>query len=171
MFCGWTGGSGAVSKTADSPSNAPSSLATSGSKIELKKSSLSDFKVFLSVVNCKLLLLHLFNGLFSWTTWVSWYQKGKTSLDLNEARVDGVLGCSGIRWTICKQSASCCRQIATPTPYHSIFYRLDTLPDALSTMSKHWSTVNFVNYKIIWKPFVWYVLAKKIEFKCTNDEF
>jgi len=44
--------------------------------------------------------LHLFNGLFSRTTWVSWYQKGKTSLDLNEARDDGVLGCSGISWTI-----------------------------------------------------------------------
>ena len=26
-----------------------------------------------------------FNGLFSRTTWVSQYQKGKTSLDLNEA--------------------------------------------------------------------------------------
>jgi len=39
-----------------------------------------------------LLLLHPFNGLFSSTTWVSWYQKGKTSLDLNEARDDGVLG-------------------------------------------------------------------------------
>ena len=38
-----------------------------------------------------LLLLHPFNGLFSRTTWVSQYQKGKTSLDLNEARDDGVL--------------------------------------------------------------------------------
>jgi len=28
-----------------------------------------------------LLLLHPFNGLFSRTTWVSRYQKGKTSLD------------------------------------------------------------------------------------------
>jgi len=28
-----------------------------------------------------LLLLHPFNSLFSRTTWVSWYQKGKTSLD------------------------------------------------------------------------------------------
>jgi len=37
-------------------------------------------------------LLHPFNGLFSRTTWVSRYQKGKTSLDLNEARGDGVLG-------------------------------------------------------------------------------
>ena len=46
-----------------------------------------------------------FNDLFSRTTWVSRYQKGKTSLDLNEARDDGILGCSGISWTICKQSA------------------------------------------------------------------
>ena len=37
-----------------------------------------------------LLLLHPFNGLFSRTSWVSWYQKGKSSLDLNEARDDGV---------------------------------------------------------------------------------
>jgi len=41
-----------------------------------------------------LLLLHLFNGLFSRTTWVSWKKKGKTSLDLNEPREDGV----GMQW-------------------------------------------------------------------------
>jgi len=37
-----------------------------------------------------LLLLQLYplNNLFSRTTWVSQYQKGKTSLDLNEARDD-----------------------------------------------------------------------------------
>jgi len=35
---------------------------------------------------------HPFNGLFSRTTWVSRYQKGKTSLDLNEARDDGIMG-------------------------------------------------------------------------------
>ena len=28
---------------------------------------------------------------------------------------------SGIRWTICKQSAPRSRQITTPTPHHSIF--------------------------------------------------
>ena len=33
-----------------------------------------------------------FSGLFSRTTWVSRYQKGETSLDLNEARDYGVLG-------------------------------------------------------------------------------
>ena len=62
-----------------------------------------------------------FNGLFARTTWVSLYQKGKTSLDLNEARDDGVFGCSGISWTICKQSAPRCRQITTPTRHCSFF--------------------------------------------------
>ena len=37
-------------------------------------------------------LLHPFKGLFSRTTWVSQFQKSKTSLDLNEARDHGVLG-------------------------------------------------------------------------------
>jgi len=62
-----------------------------------------------------LLLLYPFNGLFSRTTWVSWYQKGETSLDLNEARDDGVMGCSG------KQFTPRSRQITTLTPHHSIF--------------------------------------------------
>ena len=52
-----------------------------------------------------LILLHPFIGLRSRTTCVSWYKKGKTSLDLNEARDDGVWECSGISWTMCKQSA------------------------------------------------------------------
>jgi len=37
-----------------------------------------------------LLLLLSFNGLFSRTTWLSWHQKGRTFLDFNEARDDGV---------------------------------------------------------------------------------
>ena len=45
-------------------------------------------------------LLHSFNGLFSRTAWVSWYEIGETSLDLNEARDDGVLGCSGISYQL-----------------------------------------------------------------------
>ena len=64
----------------------------------------------------ELLLVHSFNGLFFRTTWASQYQKGKTSMDLNEARDDGVLGCSGISWTICTQSAPHSRQFTTPTP-------------------------------------------------------
>jgi len=39
-----------------------------------------------------LLLLHRLNGLFSRATWVCRHQKGKTSLDLNEARDDEVCG-------------------------------------------------------------------------------
>jgi len=74
-----------------------------------------------SVLLIPSLLLHLFNDLFSRTIWVSWYQKGKTSLDLNEARDDEVLWCSGISCIICKQSAPSSRQITTPTPHHSIF--------------------------------------------------
>ena len=42
-------------------------------------------------------------------------------MDLNVARDDGVLGCSGISWTICKQSAPRSRQITTPIPNHSVF--------------------------------------------------
>jgi len=35
-------------------------------------------------------LLHPFNSLFPRTIWISWYEKGKTSLDLNEARDDRI---------------------------------------------------------------------------------
>jgi len=38
-----------------------------------------------------LLLLHMFNGLCSTTTWVSRYQKGKASPNLNKARNDRFL--------------------------------------------------------------------------------
>jgi len=58
---------------------------------------------------------------------ISRYQKGKNSLDLNEAKDDG----RGISWTIYKQSAPRCRQITTATPYYSVFYRQDaSLPAA-----------------------------------------
>jgi len=67
------------------------------------------------------LLLHAFTSLFSRTAWIRRYQKCKTSLDLTETTDDGVWGCSGISWTICKQSAPCYRQITTSTPHHSIF--------------------------------------------------
>ena len=56
------------------------------------------------------LLLHAFKSLFSRTSWVSQYQKGKTSLDLNKIRDDAVLGSTGISWTMCKQSAPHSRQ-------------------------------------------------------------
>ena len=64
---------------------------------------------------------HPFNGPFSRTTWVSRCQKGKTSLDWNEAKMTGFGDDSGISWTICKQFAPSPRQITTSTPHHSIF--------------------------------------------------
>jgi len=89
------------------------------------------------VILLLLLLLHPFNGLFSRTTWISQYQKGDTSLDLNEARDNAVLGCSDITGphmqTICT---------LLQTDYHTNtsslnFYRLDALPNAQPTVSKH----------------------------------
>ena len=43
---------------------------------------------------------------------------------------------SSISWAICK-SAPCSRQITTPSPHHSVFYRPDALPAAQPTASKH----------------------------------
>jgi len=93
----------------------------------------------LKTINSSLLLNYYYYArltVFSKTTWISRYQKGKTSLDLNEARdcaafirhnkekriiIMGFRDGSGISWTICKQSAPCSWQITTPTPHHSIF--------------------------------------------------
>ena len=75
-----------------------------------------------------------FNGPFSRTTRVGRYQKGKTNLDFTEARD------SDWQWHqlgICK-SAPRCRQITTPAPHYSVFYRPDALPAAQPTASKHW---------------------------------
>ena len=43
---------------------------------------------------------------------------------------------SGISWAICK-SAPHSRQITTPAPRHSVFYKLHALPAAQPTVSKH----------------------------------
>ena len=50
---------------------------------------------------------------------------------------------SGISWTICK-TAPHSRQITTPAPHHSVFYRPDALPAAQPTASKHWRH-NFIH--------------------------
>jgi len=77
---------------------------------------------------------HPFNGPFSGTTRVSRYQKGKitTWILLKQETVSG----SGISWAIC-MSAPSSRQITTPAPHHSVFYRPDALPAAQPTASKH----------------------------------
>ena len=76
---------------------------------------------------------HPFNGPFSGTTRVRRYQKCKTNLDLlKQETVSG----SGITWAICK-SAPISRQITTPAPHHSVFYRPDALSATQPTASKH----------------------------------
>ena len=44
---------------------------------------------------------------------------------------------SGISWAVCK-SAPRSRQTTTPAPHRSFFYRLDALPAAQPSASKHW---------------------------------
>jgi len=84
-----------------------------------------------------LLLLQPFNSLFSRTTWVSRNQKRKTSLDLNEARDDGVLG---MQWHQLDHVQTICTSLQTDnhtnTPSLN-FYRPDALSDAQPTVSKH----------------------------------
>ena len=78
-----------------------------------------------------------FNSPFSRTTRVGRYQKGKTNLDFTEARD------SEWQWHqlgICK-SAPRSRQITTPAPHHSVFYRPDALPVTQPTASKHWRQI------------------------------
>jgi len=68
---------------------------------------------------------------------VSRYQKGRLKpiwILLKQETVSG----SGISWTICK-SAPRSRQITTPAPHHSFFYRPDALPVAQPTASKQWN--------------------------------
>ena len=50
---------------------------------------------------------------------------------------------SGISWAICK-SAPRSRQITTPAPHRSVFYRPDALPATQPTASKHWRPENLV---------------------------
>jgi len=52
---------------------------------------------------------------------------------MNQETVSG----SGISWATSK-SAPGSRQITTPVPHHSVFYRPDALPATQPTASKHW---------------------------------
>jgi len=54
-------------------------------------------------------------------------------ISLKQETVSG----SSISWAICK-SAPRSRQITTPAPHHSVFYRPRALPAAQATASKHW---------------------------------
>ena len=80
------------------------------------------------------LLQQPFNGLFSRTTWVSRYQKGKTNLDFTGARD------SEWQWLQLGHMQVC---TSLQTDNHAntpplVFYRPDALLAAQPTASKHW---------------------------------
>jgi len=74
----------------------------------------------------------------------------------------GCPSCSGVSWAICKY-APCSRQITTPTPHHSVFYRPDALPVAQPTASKHWRDYTepklvcgiVIRFRWSWQGFCW----------------
>ena len=77
--------------------------------------------------------LQPFNGLFSRTTWVSRYPKGKTNLDFTGARD------SEWQWHQLGHMQAC---TSLQTDNHAntpplVFYRPDALPAAQPTASKH----------------------------------
>ena len=77
---------------------------------------------------------HLFNGFFpGLPRWAVTRKVKPIWILLKQETVSG----SGISWAICK-SAPRSRQITTPAPHHSVFYRPDALPAAQPTVSKHW---------------------------------
>ena len=75
---------------------------------------------------------HPFNDpFFSGTTRVSRYQKGKTNVDFTEARD------TELQWHQLGHMQECApqsRQITTPAPHHSDFYRPYALPAAQTTV-------------------------------------
>ena len=78
--------------------------------------------------------IHPFNGRFSGTTRVSRYQKGETNLDFTEARD------SEWQWQQLGHMQVCISfqtDSHASTPSLKFFYRLDALPAAQPTVSKH----------------------------------
>ena len=69
---------------------------------------------------------------------------------------------SGVSLAIWKY-APCSRQITTPTPHHSVFYRPDALPVAQPTASRHWRDYTepklvcgiVIRFRWSWQGFCW----------------
>jgi len=82
---------------------------------------------------------HTFNGPFSGTTQVSWYQKGKTNLDFTEAR-DSEWQWHQLGHMQIFTSLQTYNNASTPP---LIFYRPDALLAAQPTVSKHWRNLQW----------------------------
>jgi len=87
---------------------------------------------------------HLFNGPFQGLPrWVGTRKVKPVWILLKQETVSG----SGISWAIYK-SAPRFRQITTPAPHHSVFYRPDALPATQPTGSKHWRHLVVSNWHV-----------------------
>ena len=79
--------------------------------------------------------MHLVNGPLSRTTWVSWYQKGKTNVDFTEAR-DSEWQWHQLGHMQVGTSLQTDNHANTP-PLSFFTGRTDALPAAQPTASKH----------------------------------
>jgi len=90
---------------------------------------------YVSVILCiPVYISSTFNGLFSRTTWASRYQNSKISLDLNEARDNGVLGW---QWHQLDRMQTICTSIQADNHINTsslIFTGPDAFPDAQPTV-------------------------------------
>ena len=118
---------------------------------------------------------HTFNGPFSGTTGVSWYQKGKTNLDFTEARDSEwqwhQLGCMKVCTSL---------QRNNDANHHSVFYRPDALPATQPTASEHlrqqhwrpWTHDRKITKVLALKKCNVYILHKYLPsrgFNCVDD--
>ena len=97
---------------------------------------------------------HPFNGPFpGLPRWAGTRKVKPIWILLKQETVSG----SGISWTICK-SAPNSRQITTPAPHRSVFYRPDALPAAQPTASKHWRHHTHTRWDNHWQlTSTWYL--------------
>ena len=128
----------------------PHALADGNQRIQIRDKTL-EFSTVLSTLSPYLAYIHTYThthpfiGLFSGTTQVSRYQKGRTNLDFIEARD------SEWQWHQLGH-IQVCIQITTPAPHHSVFYRSDALPAAQPTVSKHWRQHTYIHTRIYIAP-------------------
>ena len=116
---------------------------------------------------------HPFNGLcLGLPRWTSTRKVKPIWILLKQETVSG----SGISWAICK-SAPCSRQITTPAPDYSVFYRLDALPAAQPTASKPWRQQHdmlwlLCNYRTASQCIAWdvnYCHTRSMVSACLSD--
>jgi len=104
---------------------------------------------------------HPFNGPFSRTTWVSRYQKGKTSLDFTGARDSEWQSSAGPY-----ASAPRSRQITMPAPHCSVFTgRMPFLPPNQQHQSTEGTMA--ITKKIIFSPTVGDIICSYCSFSST----